>query len=105
MIKFVQLSSNLPSSWDTTPLPQSNWGGVRSNDGGGCVSELEQLFSIPPNLIQNLCKYYLYRIYKVRELNGDRLEPEHLKKEKHDEYKWKKIEELPRVRMAYNDRN
>ena len=69
------------------------------------MSELEQLFSIPPNLIQNLCKNYLYRIYKVRELNGDRLEPEHLKKEKHDEYKWKKIEELPRVRMAYNDRN
>ena len=65
---------------------------------------MEEWYSIPPNLIQNLCKNYLYRINKVIELNGARLEPEHLKKEKHDGYKWEKIEELPRVRMAYNEK-
>ena len=63
---------------------------------------MEEWYSIPHNLIQNLCKNYLYRINKVIELNGARLEPEHLKKEKHDGYKWEKIEELPRIRMAYN---
>ena len=65
---------------------------------------LEEWYSIPLNLIQNLCKNYLYRINKVIELNGARLEPEHLKKEKHDGYKWEKIEEIPRVCMAYNEK-
>ena len=52
---------------------------------------MEEWYSISPNF-----KNYLYRISKVIELN-DRLEPEHLKKEKHDGYKWEKIEEIPRV--------
>jgi len=65
---------------------------------------MEEWYSISLNLLQNLCKYYLYRINKVIELNGARLEPEHLKKKKHYGYKWEKIEELPRVCMAYNEK-
>ena len=55
---------------------------------------IEEWNSIPLNLIQNLCKNYLYRINKVLELEGTRLEPEHLKKEKHDLYNWEKTEDI-----------
>ena len=65
---------------------------------------MEEWNSIPLNLIQNLCKNYLYRINKILELNGARLEPEHLKKEKHEAYNWEKCEDIPKIHMVYNDK-
>ena len=40
---------------------------------------IEEWNLIPINLIQNLCKNYLYSINKVFELSGSKLEPENLK--------------------------
>ena len=41
---------------------------------------IEEWNSIPINLVQNLCVNYLERIKKVFDLNGERLEPEALRK-------------------------
>ena len=65
---------------------------------------MEEWNSIPLDLIHNLCKNYLYRINKVLELNCSRLEPEHLKKEKHGDYNWEKCEDIPKIHMVYNDK-
>ena len=65
---------------------------------------LEEWNLIPLDLIHNLCKNYSYRINKVLELNGARLEPEHLKKEKHGDYNWEKCEDIPKIHMVYNDK-
>ena len=65
---------------------------------------IEEWSSIPLDLVQNLCKNYLYRINIVLELGGDRLEPEHLKKEKHDFYIWEKRENIQKICMVYNDK-
>ena len=54
---------------------------------------MEEWYSIPLNLIQNLCKNYLYRINKVIELNGARIEPEHLKKESMMDINGKKLKD------------
>ena len=51
---------------------------------------IEEWNSIPLNLVQNLCVNYLKRIKKVFDLNGERLEPEVLRKYKknREEYFW-----------------
>ena len=41
---------------------------------------IEEWNSIPQTLINNLCSGFIGRVKKVLELNGSRLEPEHLKK-------------------------
>ena len=43
---------------------------------------IEEWNSIPINLVQNLCVNNLERIIKVFDLNGERLEPEGLRKYK-----------------------
>ena len=64
---------------------------------------LEEWNSVPLNLIQNLCAGFLDRVKKVIELNGRRLEPEHLKKSSNIKYEWNTPEILPSFRFVYND--
>ena len=66
---------------------------------------IEEWNSIPINLVQNLCVNYLERIKKVFDLNGERLEPEDLRKYKknREEYFWEIPNELPKIRYVYNN--
>ena len=43
---------------------------------------LQEWNSVPKELIRNQCNSFIDRVKKVIELNGARLEPEHLKKKK-----------------------
>ena len=61
----------------------------------------EEWYSVPQSLIDNLFRSYLARIRKVIELDGARLENEHLKKikekvenEKHLRKKQKKYKDI-----------
>ena len=54
-------------------------------------------------MVQNLCKGYLKRLRKCVELNGGRIEPEHLKRDHTETYNWESAEELPSLRIIYND--
>ena len=66
---------------------------------------LEEWNSIPINLVQNLCKGFLNIIKKVIELNGNRLEPEHLKKKSFNtNYYWELPQKLPNMRVVYNNK-
>ena len=66
---------------------------------------LQEWNSVPLSLIRNLCDGYINRIKKVIELNGSRLEPEHLKNKKKEEiYKWEIPDSLPAFRFVYNDK-
>ena len=68
-----------------------------------CISE--EWNSIPKSLIENLCKNYINRIKKVIELDGARLEPEHLKKlggVKKEAHNWKKSRDQ-KLKVIYND--
>jgi len=53
--------------------------------------------------VQNLCKGYLKKLEKCVALNGGRIEPEHKKKKNYEIYKWEQPEELPALRVIYND--
>ena len=66
---------------------------------------VEEWNSVLEGLIRNLCNGFIDRVKKVIQLNGARLEPEHLKKNKKKEeiYKWENPEVLPRFRFVYND--
>ena len=64
---------------------------------------LQEWNSVPEELIRNLCNSFIDRVKKVIELNGTRLEPEHLKKKKEEIYKLEIPEALPRFRIVYND--
>ena len=69
---------------------------------------LEEWNAIPKEMVKNLCRGYLKRVQKVLELEGGRIEPEHLKKsksDKKDEYIWEIPEALPNQRIVYNDEN
>ena len=58
-------------------------------------------------LLKNLCERYIERLKKVIELNGARLEPEHLKqlgKKKEEKYIWKKPKEIQKMKIVYNDK-
>ena len=50
-----------------------------------------------------MCKVYLKLLPKCVELNGGRAEPEHLKRNHTEIYKWESGEELPSLRIIYND--
>lgn len=67
---------------------------------------IQEWNSVPSSLIKNLCSGFLERVKKVLELNGSRLEPEHLKKKgkKAEIYKWETPEKLPPLRYVYNDK-
>ena len=66
---------------------------------------LEEWSSVPIELVQNLCKGFLNRIKKCLELNGSRLEPEHLKKKiNNTTYYWETPEILPNMRVVYNNK-
>ena len=66
---------------------------------------LQEWNSVPLSLIRNLCDGYINRIKKVIELNGSRLESEHLKNKKKEEiYKWEIPDSLPAFRFVYNDK-
>ena len=54
-------------------------------------------------MVQNLCKGYFKRLEKCLELNGGRIEPEHKKKSHSEIYEWEHPEELPALRVIYND--
>ena len=64
---------------------------------------LEEWNSVPLKMVQNLCKGYLKRLEKCVELNGGRIEPEHLKRGKPETYNWESSDELPALRIIYND--
>ena len=64
---------------------------------------LEEWNSVPLNLIQNLCKGFIDRVKKVIELQGRKLEPEHLYKNTNEKYEWHTPENLPPFRYVYND--
>ena len=64
---------------------------------------LEEWNSVPLKMVQNLCKGYLKRLRKCVELNGGRIEPEHLKRDHTETYNWESAEELPSLRIIYND--
>ena len=66
----------------------------------------EEWYSIPKSIIQNLIMGYLSRINKIVELNGERLEPEDLRKLdkiKKEEHVWEKPKEIPKMKTIYND--
>ena len=67
---------------------------------------LEEWNSIPLEMVQNLCEGYLKRVEMVYNMNGKRLEKEHLKKLKKKEihYEWTKPENLPNKRVIYNNK-
>jgi len=67
---------------------------------------LEEWNSVPIELVQNLCKGFLIRINKALELNGGRLEPEHLKKKitHNTTYYWETPATLPNMRVVYNNK-
>ena len=66
----------------------------------------EEWYSVPQSLIDNLFRSYLARIRKVIELDGARLENEHLKqikkKVENEEHLWKKQKKYNIIRI-YND--
>jgi len=65
----------------------------------------EEWNSIPKSIIENLCKNYIKRVKKVIELDGARLEPEHLKKlgeVKKEVHNWKKSRDQ-KLKVVYND--
>ena len=64
---------------------------------------LEEWNSVPLKMVQNLCKGYLKRLEKYDELNGGRIEPEHFKRGKPEAYNWESSDELPALRIIYND--
>ena len=64
---------------------------------------LEEWNSVPLKMVQNLCKGYLKRLRKCVELNGGRIEPEHLKRDHTETYNRESAEELPSLRIIYND--
>ena len=64
---------------------------------------LEEWNSVPLKMVQSLCEGYFNRLKKCVELNGGRIEPEHIKKSHSKIYDWEKPEELPTVRVIYND--
>lgn len=64
---------------------------------------LEEWYSKPINLVQNLFKGYINRIKKVIELNGRILELEHLYKNSGEVNKWETPKNLPPFRYVFND--
>ena len=66
---------------------------------------IEEWNSIPIKLVQNLCVNYLERVKKVFDLQGERLEPEDLRKHKKniEDYIWDIPNELPKIRYVYNN--
>ena len=66
---------------------------------------IQEWSSVPLSLIRNLCSGFIKRVKKVLELNGSRLEPQHLKRKAKEEiYKWDIPEVLPPFRFVYNDK-
>ena len=66
---------------------------------------IQEWNSVPLSLIRNLCSGFIKRVKKVIDLNGSRLEPEHLKgKAKEEIYLWNIPEVLPPFRFVYNDK-
>ena len=65
----------------------------------------EEWNSIPKSIIENLFKNYIKRVKKVIELDGARLEPEHLKKlggVKKEVHNWKEQRDQ-KLKVVYND--
>ena len=59
-------------------------------------------------MIENLSRNFIERVKKIKELNGERLEPEHLrsihkKDDKIENNIWMKPEKLERAKIIYND--
>ena len=83
--KWIQ---NPPNSADLAYPIEDLWANIKpriKRKNPKSIDELKQYItdewnSIPKTLIENLCKNYINRIKKVIELDGARLEPEHLKK-------------------------
>ena len=82
--KWIQ---NPPNSPDLAYPIEALWGIIKpriKRRNPKTIQELKQFTleewnSVPPQLLKNLCSNYLKRIEKVLELNGARLEPEHLR--------------------------
>ena len=109
--KWIQ---NPPNSPDLAYPIEALWGIIKpriKRRNPKTIQELKQFTleewnSVPPQLLKNLCSNYLKRIEKVLELNGARLEPEHLRqlsKKKNDLYEWKIPKKLSNIEIVYND--
>lgn len=109
--KWIQ---NPPNSADLAYPIEDLWAIIKpriKRKNPKTIDELKQYIteewnSIPKTLIENLCKNYINRIKKVIELDGARLEPEHLKKlgggVKKEIYNWKKTRDQ-KLKVVYND--
>ena len=64
---------------------------------------LEEWNSIPPTMVQNLCKDYLDKLKKCIEIGGARIEPEYFQKRQSMPYKWELQDILPKQRIIYKE--
>ena len=104
---------NPPNSPDLAYPIENLWAILKprvKNRGPKNIEELKKIIleewnSVPIELIHKLCDGYIWRIKKVIELGGRRLEKEHLKKHNaiKKEYLWNLPFNLPNMRIAYND--
>ena len=105
---------NPPNSPDLAYPIETLWGIIKpriKRRNPQTIEELKEITkeewnSIPDNLIKNLCKNFILRIKKVKELEGARLEPEHLRKlgtKKSEEYNWNNQSEFKVAKCVYND--
>ena len=105
---------NAPNSPDLAYPIEDLWSIIKprvKRRNPGSIEELklyllEEWNSVPIELVQNLCKGFLTRINKCLELNGGRLEPEHLKKKitQNTTYYWETPATLPNMRVVYNNK-
>lgn len=73
------------------------------------ASAIKVWYSIPLSLVQNIVRHFDYRVRKIIEINGNRLDREVLRKikleNKNNQHIWKEIDEenLPPLRVVFNN--